>query len=119
MTSFPRLRSGAIAQYPATKELRRRTQVLRFLDGSEQRHRIQGRPLRRWLLRLDWLTETELASVQQFFIDQGGQAGTFAFTDPWDGTVYPDCSLDQDQLVVQWLAVGRGAATVTIRENGS
>ena len=74
------------------------TQVFRFLDGSEQRFPGYGAPLRRWVIRLDLLDEAELATLEQFFEDQGGRAGTFSFTDPLDGTVYASCSFDSDEL---------------------
>ena len=108
MASFPALKTGAVAQYPSDRARRFSTQVLRFLDGSEQRFPGFGAPLKRWLIRLELLDEAELAGLEDFFVEQGGQAGTFAFTDPWDGTVYANCSFESDTMTAR---VSRARAT--------
>ena len=90
---------------------------MRFLDGREQRFRGYGAPLRRWTIRLTLLDEAELAQITAFFAAQGGRAGTFAFTDPWDGTVHPNCSFDSDSLDVETGGEARGRTSVTVREN--
>ena len=61
MANFPALKTGAVAQYPSDRTRRYSTQVLRFLDGSEQRFAGFGAPLKRWLIRLELLDDTELA----------------------------------------------------------
>ena len=45
--------------------------------------------------------------------------GSFAFTDPWDGTTYPDCSLEADATPLEWQDLMRGHTTVVVRKNGS
>lgn len=35
MQEFPLLKSGAVAQYPAQRAIRFSTQVMRFVDGSD------------------------------------------------------------------------------------
>ncbi|HEV2198539.1 MAG TPA: DUF2460 domain-containing protein [Bryobacteraceae bacterium] len=117
MANFPALKTGAIAQYPADRARLFSTGSHRFLDGAEQRFPRYGAPLRRWTIRLDLLDEAELAVLEQFFVSQGGRAGTFAFTDPWDGTVCPSCSFDSDAGLFEYRETGRAAAIVTIREN--
>jgi len=119
MSDFPRLRTGAVAQYPATRSSAYSTQVFRFLDGGEQRYREWGAPLRRWVVRLDLLDEEELARIREFFEAQQGSFGTFAFEDPWDGVVYPDCSLESDELALEFLGESRGRTLLLIRENRS
>jgi len=37
MASFPTLKTSAVAQYPATKAVKFQNQVMRFVDGTEQR----------------------------------------------------------------------------------
>jgi len=91
--------------------------VLKFVDGSEQRWREQGSHIRRWVLRFSLLNETEAATLTRFFEVQAGRAGHFSFQDPWDGTVYPDCSFEQDTLPVDFAGEGRASAVVTVREN--
>ena len=39
MANFPRLTTGAVTQYPSSRNLTYSTYVLRFVDGREQRFR--------------------------------------------------------------------------------
>src|SRR5438874_7908440 len=116
MSDFPVLKTGAVMQYPAEKATRFSTEVLRFVDGSEQRFRDFGASLRRWIIRLDLLDETELNSFRNFFRTQRGAAGTFSFTDPWDGTNYDNCSLESDEMVEDLLSEGRSRTTLIVKE---
>jgi hypothetical protein len=117
MSDFPQLKTGAVMQYPASKTLRHAARVMRFLDGAEQRYREYSSAMRRWVVRLDLLDEEELARLQQFFSEVRGQAGEFSFQDPWDGTVYPSCSLENDELAVELAGEMRGSTLVIVREN--
>lgn len=117
MATFPTLKSGAVAQYPSDRTRQYATQVCRFLDSSEQRFPNYGPPLLRWVIKLDWLDEAELLNLETFFLSEAGQAGTFSFTDPWDGTVYPNCSLDTGMLGLEFRDVGRGVTQVVVKEN--
>lgn len=117
MANFPTLKTGAVAQYPSDRKRRCSTQVLRFLDGSEQRFAGFGAPLKRWLIRLELLDDTELASFEDFFVEQGGQAGIFTFTDPWDGTVHTNCSFEGDTMTADYRGRGDGAASLVVKEN--
>jgi hypothetical protein len=49
---FPTLKTGAVAQYPATDSNQFASFVVRFLDGSDQRHRQFPAPLRTWVIKL-------------------------------------------------------------------
>lgn len=118
MASFPTLKTGAVAQYPSDRTRRFSTQVLRFLDGGEQRFAGFAAPLKRWVIRLEMLDEAELAGMEDFFVDEGGKAGTFTFTDPWDGTIYANCSFDSDTMTAEYRDRGDGAASVVVKENG-
>jgi hypothetical protein len=117
MPQFPTLRTGAIAQYPATRLLSLNNQVLRFLDGSEQRYRYSAGPLRRWIIQLDLLDEGEAASLEQFFLDCQGSFEDFTFPDPWDGKVYPHCSIDTDELEILSMLDMRERVSITVVEN--
>jgi hypothetical protein len=119
MATFPRLKTGAIAQYPATKSLRFQNQTVRFLDGSEQRYRDAAGPLHQWVIQLSELDESEMAAFEQFFQDNQGRLGSFAFTDPWDGSLYSNCSLASDELAVSSLAEMRRKTSLTVIENRS
>lgn len=117
MSDFPLLKTGALAQYPLERRLEFATEVLRFVDGSEQRFRQRGSPARRWVLRLNLLTEEEAARVEAFFLTEQGRTGSFAFTDPNDGQTYPDCSLDDDAIELSWEEISGGSTAIVIREN--
>jgi hypothetical protein len=119
MATFPTLKTGAVAQYPASKSLRFQNQILRFLDGTDQRYRDSAGVLHKWVIRLSELDEQEMADIEQFFVDNQGCFGSFAFTDPWDGHVYQNCSVASDELDLASAAEMRGSASVSIVENRS
>jgi hypothetical protein len=119
MATFPQLKTGAVAQYPATKSIRFQNQTVRFLDGSEQRYRDAAGPLHQWVIQLSELDESEMTAFEQFFETNQGRFGSFAFTDPWDGTQYADCSLASDELALGSLAEMRGKTSLTVIENRS
>jgi hypothetical protein len=117
MPTFPQLKTGAVAQYPATKSLVFQNQTVRFLDGSEQRYRDSAGPLHQWVIQLSELDESEMAAFEQFFEGNQGRLGSFSFTDPWDGTQYANCSLASDDLVLSSFAEMRGHTSLMIIEN--
>jgi phage-related protein len=119
VAAFPTLKTGVVAQYPSDRQKNFSTQVLRFLDGSEQRFPAYGTTLRRWVIRLEMLDEGELAKLEAFFESQGGRAGVFSFTDPFDATVYSNCSFDAEEFQAMYGGPQEGKASVTIRENRS
>jgi hypothetical protein len=119
MPTFPTLKTKAVAQYPAKRSDRYQNQALRFLDGSEQRYRDAAGPLRRWTIRLSQLDETEMAAIEQFFSDCEGRYSSFSFTDPWDSTIFPNCSLESDELDMGWQGEMKGNTVLTITENRS
>jgi hypothetical protein len=114
---FPKLGTGTVAQYPAQRGVRFQTEVLRFIDGTEQRFPQLKRSVHRWAIRLDLLTEQEVASMQSFFVAAKGRQGSFAFTDPWDGSSYPNCSLEADVMDATWLGEMNGSTSLVVREN--
>jgi len=119
MSGFPTLKTGAVLQYPAQKEVQFSTTVLRFIDGSEQRFRNYQTPLHRWMIRLALLDQSELHQLQEFFRTQGGAAGSFTFADPWDGTGYANCSIEENALMEALLDESNGKTSLTVRENRS
>ena len=117
MSAFPLLKTGAVLQYPATRVIQNSTCVLRFLDGTEQRFREYQSAVRKWMVRLDLLDESEMAAVEEFFVTQQGPLGTFSFTDPWDGTTHPNCSLEGDAVPLELRDLMRGRTALVVREN--
>ena len=119
MATFPRLRTEAVMQYPAGRTRTFATEIVRFVDGSEQRYRDFGAELQRWTIRLDLLDEVELTALEEFFTALQGAFGSFSFTDPWDGKEYADCSLEQEQFEILLAGEGRGQTSLVVRENRS
>ncbi len=104
MADFPLLSTGAITQYPLGVSVGQPTQVIRFLDGSDQRYRGRGRMLRRWHIKLSLLNETEVQQLEAFFISQLGDYMPFSFPDPVSGTSVPNCRFGDAAMLSEYLA---------------
>ena len=115
--TFPILKTGAVIQYPATKNAQYSSFVVRFLDGSDQRHRQYSTPLHRWIINFELLDDSELNTLEQFFIGQEGCFAAFTFIDPWTQTPFPNCSIDQDILDIQMRGEWQGKVKLIISEN--
>lgn len=105
MTDFPVLSTDAVTQYPTGLTSRQSAQVIRFLDGSDQRYLMQKGILRQWEIRLDLLNETEIQQLEAFFTDVDGDYAMFTFPDPFSGSMVPFCRLASPELVSEYLAV--------------
>ena len=119
MPTFPKLKTGAVAQYPATRALEFKTDCVRFVDGTEQRYRDSETALHRWEVNFTRLDEAELGAVEQFFTAVDGSFASFEFIDPWDGTSYPKCSLETDSLELTFTGEMDGATRLVIIEGRS
>jgi len=117
MAFFPKLKTGAVAQYPAKRTMSFQNQILRFIDGAEQRYRDACATLHQWEICLKALDEGELVAIENFFLQNQGRFGTFEFTDPRDGRVYPNCSLMLDELELTGVEEVRGKTTLRVAEN--
>jgi hypothetical protein len=117
MATFPKLKTGAVLQYPAERSMEYSTEVLEFADGTEQRYRDGGSALHRWVIRLELLNEQEMSALASFCNQQQGRFGSFPFQDPWDGAEYPNCSLEDDVFTEEWLGEARGRTVLVVREN--
>jgi hypothetical protein len=117
MATFPKLKTGAVAQYPLGRTTAFQNQTLTFVDGTQQRYRDGAAAWLRWEIRLSNLDEGELAAVEEFFVANQGAFGSFTFTDPIDGHVYGDCSLAADSLSAVTAGEMRGTATLTVVQN--
>lgn len=116
MVTFPLLSTGAVAQYPLSRGTSYDVDIVRFLDGSQQRCLVRGRKLRRWLISLSQLSESELASVEQFFDTVQGNAELFTFIDPMTSESVPNCRLSNSSVVTQYATVGSGSTSIWIEE---
>ena len=118
MSDFPRLSTGAVMQYPSDRSHQYSTRVLKFVDGGEQRYREQSAAAKRWIVRLDALTDGEATDVEQFCLGCQGRFGSFSFTDPWDNTEHADCSLENDVIVIEQAGESRTKIALIVRKNG-
>jgi hypothetical protein len=110
------MKTSAVAQYPARRRIQYRNEVVRFVDGAEQRYRDCAGPLHEWEIRLNLLDEGELSAIERFFAANQGAFGTFSFTDPWSGQEYENCSLATDGLELTTSGEMRGATSLVVRE---
>jgi hypothetical protein len=117
MNEFPRLKTGAVAQYPARRVTRYQTQVMRFMDGSEQRFREFSGALRRWVIELTTLDDEEMEAMEAFFVAEQGGYGTFTFVDPWDDVEYEGCSLDNPDSFFNYTGLHDGRTRLVVRQN--
>jgi hypothetical protein len=116
MAQFPILRTGAVMQYPASFVTGQGAQVIRFMDGTDQRYLTQAKALRQWEIRLDLLTDDELYQLELFFQAQGGDYSTFTFPDPFSGTDVPNCRLGAPQLPSEYVATNVSSTSIWVIE---
>ncbi len=115
-TFFPVLSSGAVTQYPAVMMTGQNVQVIRFLDGTDQRYLQQGRQFRSWQIKLSILNEAEIAKLEMFFVAQQGDYASFQFPDPFSGVVVPNCRLASSGMTSQYTGVDVGASSLWVIE---
>jgi hypothetical protein len=116
MERFPKLKTGALAQYPAERSIGSAVETRRFVDSSEQRYLDAAEPKRSWRLDLRQLIPTELAEIREFFELVRGSRDEFEFEDPWTGAVVSPCRFGQDALTEQLLRENSESVVVTILE---
>ena len=119
MSTFPTLKTGAVTQYPAQRNVLFSTVTLQFVDGSEQRFRGYSAPFHRWIIQVSLLDQVETQSLQEFFRSSQGRAEDFVFIDPWDQTTYASCSLASDGMAAVIAGEWNAQTSLIIQENGS
>ena len=93
MNTFPTLKTGAVFQHPSARATSFSTDVVQFVDGSEQRFAEFSTPLHQWTVNYNALDEGELQALRNFIRQVEGSVEPFSFTDPWTGTTFPTCTL--------------------------
>ena len=119
MADFPILSTSAVTQYPTGLTSGQGTQVIRFLDGSDQRYLMQGTSLRQWEIRLDLLNEREIQQIESFFLAVQGDYESFNFPDPISGTNVPNCQLAAPGLVTEYLGVDNSSTYLWVIETAN
>ena len=79
MSTLPLLKTGAVTQYPAIMVQQFSTDIVVFLDGTEQRNRNWPLAQKRWLIDLSLLDDREVRKIEEFFIAESGRYASFAF----------------------------------------
>lgn len=116
MTTFPTLNSGAVAQFPMPVLTGQGVRVIRFLDGADQRYLLQARTFRSWQIRLQYLTEDEVAALEAFFAAQLGDYSTFAFPDPFSDEIVQNCRFGAPALTTEYADVDTASASLWVIE---
>ena len=116
MANFPLLSSGAVTQYPTTLTSGQNVQVIRFLDGTDQRYLSHGKTLRQWEIRLDLLNDSEAQQLEAFFVAQQGDYATFVFPDPISGSDVVNCRFAAPGWVGEYLGVGVSSTSLLVIE---
>ncbi len=116
MAAFPLLNSGAVTQYPTALTNGQSAQVIRFLDGSDQRYLYQNRLFRQWHIQLTLLNDAEMAQLEAFFVAQSGDYSSFIFPDPISGKDVPNCRLGAPGLASEYIGVDMNSASFWVIE---
>lgn len=116
VVAFPKLKTGALTQYPVFRELSWPAETIQFLDMGRQLYMDGSGSLRRWQLNLSRLDESEMAEVIEFFTAMRGSLGRFDFEDPMTGEVVSNCRFDDDELSVSAVDEFDGRTVLTVTE---
>jgi hypothetical protein len=117
MSTFPRLKSGAVLQYPTERRLKHPVRILPFVDGGEQRYPLFNKPRRRWVVSMDLLDDQEAGRVDEFVRSQAALGEVFQFEDPWDGTLHEKCRLKGAGVDLQCTGPDRSRVRIEIEED--
>lgn len=113
---FPTLSSGAVAQYGSAVGFVSPAQIIRFVDGTDQRFLASGSVLRRWAIDFRLLNESEIAALEAFFSAMSGEYSTFTFPDPITGTSVPNCRIGAPELISNYQDVDTAATSMWVVE---
>jgi hypothetical protein len=84
MLYFPQLMSGAVAQWPVVRRIRKRTILNEQIGGGRIALSDAGAASVDWELELNDLSELEMDSIRSLFKTVEGRYGEFTFLDPTD-----------------------------------
>jgi len=117
MSTFPALRTAAIAQYPLDRASTFAGEAHGFLDYSRQAYRDLIAVKKTWTIALDLLDASEIAILKAFFEAQQGRNGVFTFVDPVDLSVHSTCSFAEDTFTQHQSSENSNATTLTVYEH--
>jgi hypothetical protein len=116
MLTFPALSTGAVAQYPLPLSYTSPVEIIRFIDGTDQRFMARGKSLRSWHVQLSFLNEDEIHQLENFFESLRGQYSLFYFPDPYSGLTVPNCVIGESTLVTDYLATDLSSSSFWVVE---
>ena len=82
MAYYPQLTTGAVSQFPVTRDVTMRTVVNQLPSGFTIRMADTAYQKVQWRLRYSSLTDSERSSIESLFEASEGQLNTFTFLDP-------------------------------------
>jgi len=113
---FPFLSTGAVAQYPLPVSYTSPVEIIRFIDGTDQRFSTRAGALRSWHVQLAFISEEEIQQMERFFESLQGQYTMFSFPDPYSGQLVPNCYLGETSLVTDYLTTDLASASFWVVE---
>lgn len=116
MLTFPFLSTDAVAQYPLPLSYTSPVEVIRFIDGADQRFPRRASILRSWHVQLSLINDSETYQIEQFFEALAGQYSAFMFPDPYSGEIIPNCRLGDSSLVTDYLATDLSSTSLWVVE---
>ena len=117
MLTFPNLSTGAVTQYPCGIANVQASEVIRFIDGTDQRYLLQPEALRQWHIRLDLLSEKEIQRLEEFFASQAGDYSPFSFPDPYSGEAVPNCRFGNPEFLGEYTSSEASATSFWVVES--
>ena len=127
-TVFPTFSFGAVAEQPFTQVSTYLTSVNESANGPRfstpwYQNSLTNFPtgyLRSWKINFGLLSQTDITTLENFFVSVMGMASSFSFTDPLTGTPLSHVRFDQDSLDIKYTDIGMFSTTVSlIQTNGS
>lgn len=114
MASFPALPSGSISEFPYSE-----TDVFYVAQsalpcGLTTTYAQNASAKKGFVVTYTLLSESELATLEDFWNSVAGSLGYFSFTDD-NGVTYDTCRFDQQSFAVIYNDVGQIGLTLRIR----
>jgi hypothetical protein len=118
VANFPTFTGGVRTQLPASYLSRFLVDRNDQATGKRYAYYRKSTSLLGWELSFPVITDSELATLEAFFVARKGRLETFTLTDPYDETVYTDCRFGMDALQVEHLGPNHHKVKVVIVQHG-
>jgi hypothetical protein len=115
MPTLPLLRSGSSVQYPFVTRHKCTTEIIRFIDGSEQRF-TQAGATRTWKISLSDLMPEEVIALDAFAQSNLANNDRFTFHDPVSGDVLNQCNLATEPIEIEHVGEQRASLSLIVIE---